>query len=192
MVVGRCRVVRVHVAGRARAHAMCVCLFVDVCVWCVCDWAEARACARARLCVEASVPPPHSFPMPNVCPCACGGVPRAPPQIVKLKAFEPFATAEAALHNINDISEGILPEDLRNFLERNLPRVKEGKKAKFSLGVLDAKIGTSIQVCALARAVGWAAAPLARARGAVACRIASFFCHRSLAWPPPRRRQLAG
>ena len=37
-----------------------------------------------------------------------------------------------------------MTEELRNFLEINLPKVKEGKKAKFSLGVADPKIGSQI------------------------------------------------
>ncbi|XP_011044182.1 PREDICTED: nucleolar protein 56-like isoform X2 [Populus euphratica] len=39
---------------------------------------------------------------------------------------------------------GIMTDDLRNFLELNLPKVKEGKKAKFSLGVAEPKIGSHI------------------------------------------------
>jgi hypothetical protein len=34
-------------------------------------------------------------------------------KIVKLHAFQPFSTAENALANINDISEGIVNDDLR-------------------------------------------------------------------------------
>lgn len=57
-------------------------------------------------------------------------------QIVKLKGFQPFASAETALENINSISEGIMSEDLKSFLELNLPKVKAGKKPKFTLGVV--------------------------------------------------------
>jgi hypothetical protein len=39
---------------------------------------------------------------------------------------------------------GILTDDLKNFLEMNLPKVKAGKKAKFSLGVGEPKLGSSI------------------------------------------------
>ena len=39
---------------------------------------------------------------------------------------------------------GIMTDELRNFLELNLPKVKEGKKAKFSLGVAEPKIGSHI------------------------------------------------
>jgi nucleolar protein 56 len=66
-------------------------------------------------------------------------------KVIKLKAFMPFKSAEEALESINDLSEGMLNEKLRAFLEMNLPSVKEGKKAKFKLGVLDSKIGSSIQ-----------------------------------------------
>jgi len=37
-----------------------------------------------------------------------------------------------------------MTDELRNFLELNLPKVKEGKKAKYSLGVMEAKIGSHI------------------------------------------------
>ncbi|KAI9079516.1 hypothetical protein K1719_038488 [Acacia pycnantha] len=39
---------------------------------------------------------------------------------------------------------GLVGDELRSFLEINLPKVKEGKKAKFSLGVVDPKIGSQI------------------------------------------------
>lgn len=37
-----------------------------------------------------------------------------------------------------------MTSDLQNFLEMNLPKVKPGKKAKFSLGVGEPKLGSSI------------------------------------------------
>lgn len=37
-----------------------------------------------------------------------------------------------------------MTEELRGFLETNLPSVKEGKKAKYSLGVAEPKIGSQI------------------------------------------------
>ena len=37
-----------------------------------------------------------------------------------------------------------MTDELRNFLERSLPKVKEGKKPKFSLGVAEPKIGSHI------------------------------------------------
>ena len=57
-------------------------------------------------------------------------------RIVKFKAFQPFKSAENALENINAISEGVSTEDLINFLEMSLPKVKAGKKPKFTLGVV--------------------------------------------------------
>mmetsp|Transcript_2556 Transcript_2556/g.7531 ORF Transcript_2556/g.7531 Transcript_2556/m.7531 type:complete len:487 (-) Transcript_2556:367-1827(-) len=68
-------------------------------------------------------------------------------QICTLKAFMPFTSAEHALENINDISEGMMTDSLREFLEANLGKsLKGGKeKAKFGLGVSDPKIGGTIQ-----------------------------------------------
>lgn len=43
-----------------------------------------------------------------------------------------------------DLISGIMTDELRNFLELNLPKVKDGKKAKFSLGVAEPKIGSHI------------------------------------------------
>ena len=65
-------------------------------------------------------------------------------KVIKLKAFVPFKAAEEALEAANDISEGILNDGLRSFLEMNLPAAKKDKKPKFSLGVIDSKIGNSI------------------------------------------------
>lgn len=39
---------------------------------------------------------------------------------------------------------GILTDELRSFLELHLPKVKGGKKSKFSLGVMEPKIGSQI------------------------------------------------
>ncbi|CEG50254.1 nucleolar protein nop56 [Plasmopara halstedii] len=65
-------------------------------------------------------------------------------RIVKLKAFQPFTSAENALENINNISEGLLSDDLKNFLEMNLPKVKASKKGKFTLGVQDKSLAQAI------------------------------------------------
>lgn len=65
-------------------------------------------------------------------------------KVVQLTAFHPFESALDALNQINSVSEGIMTDELRNFLELNLPKVKEGKKAKFSLGVAEPKIGSHI------------------------------------------------
>lgn len=39
---------------------------------------------------------------------------------------------------------GQMTDELRNFLEITLPKVKEGKKPKFSLGVSEPKLGSHI------------------------------------------------
>ncbi|PSR89540.1 Nucleolar protein [Actinidia chinensis var. chinensis] len=65
-------------------------------------------------------------------------------KVVKLEAFIPFESALDALNQCNAISEGHMTDELRNFLELNLPKVKEGKKPKFSLGVAEPKIGSHI------------------------------------------------
>ena len=44
-------------------------------------------------------------------------------KIVKLAAFQPFKSAAEALGEINSISEGLLTEELQQFLERSLPKV---------------------------------------------------------------------
>ncbi|CAK9800595.1 Nucleolar protein 56 [Anthophora plagiata] len=62
--------------------------------------------------------------------------------VVKLIGFSPFKTALAALESINNISEGIVPEDLQLFLDSCIP--KSGKKDKIILGVSDPKLGASI------------------------------------------------
>lgn len=65
-------------------------------------------------------------------------------KVVQLAAFHPFEQALDALNQCNSVSEGIMTDELRNFLELNLPKVKEGKKPKFSLGVYEPKLGSHI------------------------------------------------
>lgn len=65
-------------------------------------------------------------------------------KVVQLAAFSPFESALDALKQCNSISEGQMTDELGNFLEINLPKVKEGKKAKFSLGVSEPKLGSHI------------------------------------------------
>ncbi|KAH9307359.1 hypothetical protein KI387_035270, partial [Taxus chinensis] len=65
-------------------------------------------------------------------------------KVVKLVAIQPFGSASDALNQCNAVSEGILTDELRNFLELNLPKIKEGKKPKFSLGVSEPKLGSQI------------------------------------------------
>lgn len=68
-------------------------------------------------------------------------------RLVKLKAFCPFENAEMALANINAISEHMVSDELKNFLEANLPKVtKKKKKASgFSLGILAAEFASVVQ-----------------------------------------------
>eukprot|EP00824_Muranothrix_gubernata_P025109 TRINITY_DN7872_c4_g1_i1.p2 TRINITY_DN7872_c4_g1~~TRINITY_DN7872_c4_g1_i1.p2 ORF type:complete len:531 (-),score=140.71 TRINITY_DN7872_c4_g1_i1:1352-2854(-) len=66
-------------------------------------------------------------------------------RMVSLVSFVPFKSAEDALENTNNISEGIVHDTLKKFLELNLPKVKKGKKPKAQLGVIDSKIGSSIE-----------------------------------------------
>jgi len=66
-------------------------------------------------------------------------------RLLKLKSFEIFLSTESALSNINSISEGIVTDDLKVFLEMNLPTVKKSKSPKVSLGVLDTTLATAIQ-----------------------------------------------
>lgn len=58
-------------------------------------------------------------------------------QIVKLKAYLPFESAEDALENINAVSEGDATKYLLDFLELNLPKGS-------TLGVSEAKLGNVI------------------------------------------------
>jgi nucleolar protein 56 len=64
-------------------------------------------------------------------------------RIVKLVAFHPFDDAENALININAITDHLMTDDLRHFLEANLTK---GKKAsKFSLGCIEPLLASAIQ-----------------------------------------------
>jgi len=56
-------------------------------------------------------------------------------KVCSLQSFKPFKSAKDALEQINAISEGVCTDLLHNFLEQNLPRIKDEKKAKFTLGV---------------------------------------------------------
>jgi len=62
-------------------------------------------------------------------------------QVVSLIGFLPFKTAGDALNNINAVSEGIVTDDLKLFLETNMP--KAGKKGAI-LGVIDSKLTSTI------------------------------------------------
>ncbi|CAK8532628.1 unnamed protein product [Lathyrus sativus] len=66
-------------------------------------------------------------------------------KVVKLYSFNLFTYSLEGLEQINVISKGIMIDELRTVLETNLPKVKEDKKPKFSLGVTESKIGSHIQ-----------------------------------------------
>merc|ERR1712098_21030 len=61
-------------------------------------------------------------------------------QVVNLIGFFPFKTAGDALANINSVSEGIVHDDLKLFLETNMPKAGKGSV----LGVSDSKLSASI------------------------------------------------
>lgn len=61
--------------------------------------------------------------------------------LVQLVAFQPFKSAQATMENTEATVEGRLPEELKLFLEENLP---SKKRRKITLGISDPKIGASI------------------------------------------------
>ncbi|KAG0713450.1 Nucleolar protein 56 [Chionoecetes opilio] len=61
-------------------------------------------------------------------------------QMVKMVGFRPFTSAAQSLQNMNAVTEGLLTEELKAFLETNLPK----KKSKMQLGVCDPKLGAAI------------------------------------------------
>jgi len=63
-------------------------------------------------------------------------------KMVRLISFMPFTDAENALTNCNDVSEGIMNQTLKNFLETNItPKLKK----KLILGIIEEKLGSAIQ-----------------------------------------------
>ncbi|CAH0051019.1 unnamed protein product [Clonostachys solani] len=64
-------------------------------------------------------------------------------KMVKIVNFSPFRGQKEALSNINEISEGQLPEYLKEVLEINLP--KSGKKSKITLGVAEKNLAGAIK-----------------------------------------------
>lgn len=62
--------------------------------------------------------------------------------VVKLIAFAPFTSGLNALDNLNAISEGVLHDDLKLFLDTNIPKSK--KEGKIQLGVSDSKISSAL------------------------------------------------
>jgi len=60
--------------------------------------------------------------------------------VISLQAFNPFKNAEDALANINAVSEGLCSDQLKFFLQANLPK----KAKKVTMGVLDPKLGAAV------------------------------------------------
>ncbi|VDN52353.1 unnamed protein product [Dracunculus medinensis] len=61
--------------------------------------------------------------------------------LVKLIAFSEFKNTDSALENCNAVAEGIIHDDLLNFLEENLPKKK---KSVVTLGIHDQKLAAAI------------------------------------------------
>ena len=55
--------------------------------------------------------------------------------------YKPFESAESALENCNNISEGVLSDTLKVFLEVQLPTGKKAKNESFTLGVVGSDYG---------------------------------------------------
>ncbi|KAI9183279.1 Nucleolar protein 56 [Blastocladiella emersonii ATCC 22665] len=64
-------------------------------------------------------------------------------KILKLKSFAPFKSAADALENANDVSEGVVSDSLKAFLELNLPKKKAtlGVTEKNLAGAIKAELG---------------------------------------------------
>ncbi|KAI3785849.1 hypothetical protein L1987_44975 [Smallanthus sonchifolius] len=62
-------------------------------------------------------------------------------KVVKLAAFNPFESALDALNQQNAVSEGQMTDELRNFLELSLPKVKEGVRLHFDRFIDNLKPG---------------------------------------------------
>ncbi|KAI8020315.1 Nucleolar protein 56 [Camellia lanceoleosa] len=59
-------------------------------------------------------------------------------KVVKLVAFTPFESIST------NATPCHMTDELRNFLELTLPKIKDGKKPKFNLGVAEPKIGSHV------------------------------------------------
>merc|ERR1712000_544342 len=65
-------------------------------------------------------------------------------KMVTLQNFSPFRGQKEALENVNEISEGQLPDYLREVLELNLPKAS-GKKTQINLGVSEKNLAGAIK-----------------------------------------------
>jgi nucleolar protein 56 len=82
-------------------------------------------------------------------------------KLVKLLAFKPFPSAAAALEEANAVSESSLTDDLKAFVEQNVPKSKKSSSSTpaAKLGVSEPKLGSAIQEatgvsCVAGEAVG--------------------------------------
>ncbi|GBG25967.1 Nucleolar protein 58 [Hondaea fermentalgiana] len=66
-------------------------------------------------------------------------------KLVKLKAFQPFTTAENALENMMKVSENLVTEDLATFLTSNMPKSKKMKQEGMVLGVTAPNLASAIR-----------------------------------------------
>ena len=66
-------------------------------------------------------------------------------QMVKLSAFKPFGSAADALEQVNAISESQLTDELKSFLEMNLPKVVHGMCRKCCMFAVNIK--STSRVC---------------------------------------------
>jgi nucleolar protein 56 len=64
-------------------------------------------------------------------------------KLMQLKSFSAFKNAAHALENANDVSEGVMNDHLRSFLELNLPK-SSSKGVPIILGVSDKNLAGSI------------------------------------------------
>jgi len=64
-------------------------------------------------------------------------------QMIRFVTFQPFTSPDSGLENINDVSEGVLSQFLKNFLETNFP--KSYGEANV-LGVIDPALAGAIKV----------------------------------------------
>ena len=63
-------------------------------------------------------------------------------KLLKIIGFFPFKTSVQALENCNAISEGVVTDELKQFLKMTLPKASE--ENVYKLGVSDPKLGAVI------------------------------------------------
>ncbi len=65
-------------------------------------------------------------------------------KVVKLQSFAPFTNAAHALDEMNAISEAVLTDDLKTFLETNLPQVQISCTKSLSCNCMDSRQSCSL------------------------------------------------